>query len=165
MYLSGGQALRTVEAHGRMNEDAQMALAAITHELRQAGYNPGRDASGAKNDLGQKGWSLFACDMGFTGTNAASRNIRRPALQYRRRLCAGRGLRRRPQHRQEHREQRPAHGLRRQRREGHARRGPLLYVLQARLYVEGNVLMCRGSGGITAARSERHRHSPKTSKA
>ncbi|WP_411878703.1 PilW family protein [Polaromonas sp. YR568] len=147
MYLSGGQAARNVEAHGRMNDDAQMALAAITHELRQAGYNPVRDASGKKNDLGQKGWSLFACDTGFTGTTAAKRDIDTlrcdtaganlsVAVVYEADLntgrntattglpmdCVGNGVKASPA---------DAH----------------FYTLQARFYVEDNALMCRGSGG------------------
>jgi type IV pilus assembly protein PilW len=147
MYLSGGQAARNVEAHGRMNDDAQMALAAITHELRQAGYNPVRDASGTKNDLGQKGWNLFACDTGFTGTTAALRDIDALrcntggagfalAVAYEGDLhtgrntattglpmdCVGKGVKASPT-------------------------GAHFYTLQARLHVEDNTLMCRGSGG------------------
>jgi type IV pilus assembly protein PilW len=145
MYLSGGQAARNVEAHGRMNDDAQMALAAITHELRQAGYNPLRDASGKKNDLGLKGWSLLACDAGFTSATAGGRDMDALrcntggagfalAVAYEGDLhtgrntattdlpmdCAGSGVKE------------TAAGF---------------YILQARLYVEGNTLMCRGSGG------------------
>lgn len=147
MYLSGGQAARNVEAHGRMQDDAQMALAAVTHELRQAGYNPGRDAWGTKNDLGQKGWSLFACDTGFTGETAAGRDIdalrcstaganfslavvyegdlntgRNTATTGLPMDCAGNGVKAAPD-------------------------GARFYTLQAHFYVEDNALMCRGSGG------------------
>ena len=145
MYLSGGQAARNVDAHGRMNDDAQMALAAITHELRQAGYNPVRDASGTKNDLGQKGWSLFACDAGFTGTSAAEGGIDALrcntggagfalAVVYEGDLNTGRntattGL--------------PMDCV----GKGVKETGAGFHTMQARLYVEGNALMCRGSGG------------------
>ena len=147
MYLSGGQAARNVEAHGRMNDDAQMALAAVTHELRQAGYNPVRDASGAQNDLGQKGWSLFACDTGFTAATAAGRDVdalrcntagsdfalavvyegdlhtgRNTATSGLPMDCAGSGVKA------------PSENAR-------------FYTMQARFYVEGNALKCRGSGG------------------
>lgn len=72
MYTSGSAATRNAQAQGQMNEDAQMALAVITHELRQAGYNPTR-AGGAVNDLLQGGWGLFACETGFT--NNATPNV------------------------------------------------------------------------------------------
>lgn len=145
MYLSGGQAARNVDANSRLDDDARMALAAVTHELRQAGYNPGRDASGTKNDLGQKGWSLFACDTGFTGASAAERDVDALrcntggasfalAVVYEGDLntgnntaatglpmdCVGKGVK---------------------------ETGAGFHTMQARLYVEDNALMCRGSGG------------------
>jgi type IV pilus assembly protein PilW len=65
MYLSGSTATRNAQAQGQMNEDAQMALGIFTQELRQAGYNPTR-TGGTKNDLGQGGWNLYACNTDFT---------------------------------------------------------------------------------------------------
>jgi type IV pilus assembly protein PilW len=138
MYVGGGQALRNAQAQGQMNEDAQIALAVITHELRQAGYNPRRDASGAKNDLGQK-LEPACLRYGFHGHDRRKlRNI--SALRCNAgggRLCAGRGLRRRPQQRQKHREQRlpmDCIGSGVKATSAEAR----FYVMQARLYVEEN---------------------------
>ena len=74
LYINGSTATRNVQAQGQMNEDAQMALAVVTSELRQAGYNPvrpqpappgGPPVAPAPNNLLQGGWSLFACDTGF----------------------------------------------------------------------------------------------------
>jgi type IV pilus assembly protein PilW len=151
MYLCGSQALRNVQAQGRMNEDAQMALTAVTHELRQAGYNPERDASGTKNNLGQGGWSLFACDKGFTSTTAAGRGMDALrcnnsganfalAVVYEGDLntgknteaglpmdCAGSGVQAMPM-------------------------STGFYTMQARLYVEDNTLRCRGSGGDNSSK-------------
>lgn len=147
MYLSGSQAARNVEAHGRMDDDARMALAAITHELRQAGYNPVRDASGKKNDLGQKGWSLFACDTGFTATTAALRDIDALrcntagtgfalAVVYEADLNTGRNT--------------ATTGLPMDCVGSGVKASPAdarFYTLQARFHVEDNALKCRGSGG------------------
>ena len=82
LYINGSTATRNVQAQGQMNEDAQMALAVVTNELRQAGYNPVRarpinpgpppiQPPPAPNDLLQGGWSLFACDTGFTDHTVA----------------------------------------------------------------------------------------------
>jgi len=71
MYLSGSTATRNAQAQGQMNEDAQMALGVFTQELRQAGYNPTR-TGGVKNDLGQGGWNLYACNTGFTDATVAN---------------------------------------------------------------------------------------------
>ncbi|CAN7203770.1 PilW family protein [Polaromonas sp. LjRoot131] len=71
MYLSGSTATRNAQAQGQMNEDAQMALSVFTQELRQAGYNPTR-TGGVKNDLGQGGWNLYACNTGFTDPTVAN---------------------------------------------------------------------------------------------
>lgn len=76
MYSSGSTATRNAQAQGQMNEDANMALAVITQELRRAGFNPTR-AGGAKNDLMQGGatlggWNLFGCDTNFSSNTAAA---------------------------------------------------------------------------------------------
>lgn len=80
LYINGSTATRNVQAQGQMNEDAQMALAVVTNELRQAGYNPirpqaapagGPPVAPARNDLLQGGWSLFACDTGFADNTVA----------------------------------------------------------------------------------------------
>lgn len=71
MYISGSAATRNAQAQGQMNEDAQMALSVFTQELRQAGYNPTR-TGGVKNDLGQGGWNLYACNTGFTDPTVAN---------------------------------------------------------------------------------------------
>lgn len=152
MYLGGGKALRNVQAQAQMNQDAQMVLAAIAHELAQAGYNPVRNTSGAKNDLGQMGWTLFACDTGFTG--ATDKNPKVGALKcnaagggfalavvYEGDLstgqktsaklpmdCVGNGVAATAT---------PA--------------GASFYIMQARLYVANKALMCRGSGTLTQA--------------
>jgi type IV pilus assembly protein PilW len=70
LYTNGSNATKNTQAQGQMNEDAQMALAILTHEIRQAGYNPTR-TGGAKNDLLQGGWAIFGCDKGFTDNAAA----------------------------------------------------------------------------------------------
>jgi type IV pilus assembly protein PilW len=142
MYVGGGQALRNAQAQGQMNEDAQIALSVITHELRQAGYNPRRDAAASRNDLGQGNWSLRACDTGFTSTTIDQPSVSglmcnaggggfALAVVYEGDLssgkntaagepmdCIGGGVTVSP--------------------------GSRVYVMQARLYVEGNALRCRG---------------------
>jgi type IV pilus assembly protein PilW len=65
VYTSGSSATRNAQAQQQMNEDAQMALDVLSQELRRTGYNPVRSA-GVVNDLAQAGWTLFACDSGFT---------------------------------------------------------------------------------------------------
>jgi type IV pilus assembly protein PilW len=151
MYVGGGQSLRNVQAQGQMNEDAQIALSVISHELRQAGYNPRRDAAGSKNDLGQGNWNLRACDQGFTTTTVDQPSVSglvcnaggggfALAVVYEGDLSSGK---------------KTSTGL------------PMdcigngvavvpssnFYVMQARLYVENNALMCRGSGNLTGTQA------------
>ena len=145
MYVGAGQALRNVQAQGQMNEDAQIALSVITHELRQLGYNPRRDKNGSRNDLGQGNWSLRACDTGFMNpenalvtalTCNASGGSFALAVVYEGDLssgkrtkaglpmdCIGSGV--------------------------NAVSGSGFYVMQARLYIENNALRCRGSSDLT----------------
>jgi len=147
-YVSGSQALRNAQAQGQMNEDAQIALSIVTHELRQAGYNPRRDAAGSKNDLGQGNWSLRACDTGFTGKSVGQPGISDLtcnasgggfafAVAYEADLssgkrtstglpmdCTGSGVRAVPA-------------------------GASFYIMQARLQVTNNALTCRGSGNLS----------------
>ncbi|WP_411885768.1 PilW family protein [Polaromonas sp. YR568] len=151
MYVGGGQALRNVQAQGQMNEDAQIALSVITHELRQAGYNPRRDAAGSKNDLGQGNWSLRACDTGFTTTTVnqpsvsglvcnASGGSFALAVVYEGDLSSGK---------------KTTAGLPMDCIGNGVAVVPLsnFYVMQARLYVENNALMCRGSGSLTGTQA------------
>lgn len=149
MYLGGGQALRNALAQGQMNEDAQIAQAVIAHELRQAGYNPRRDAAGSRNDLGQGNWGLRACDTGFVNPgnvlidglacNAGGGSFAL-AVVYEGDLssgknttagepmdCIGGGVTVSP--------------------------GAGFYVMQARLYVESNALKCRGSNDLSASQA------------
>jgi type IV pilus assembly protein PilW len=143
MYTSGSTATRNAQAQGQMNEDAQMALAVFTQELRQAGYNPLRNG-GAQNDLGQGGWNLFACDNGFT--NAALPTIGglslacgggggfAMAVAYEGDLNSGKNT---------------AGGLPMDCvGNGVAAAGPAYYVMQSRLYIANNALTCRGSGNL-----------------
>ena len=143
VYASGSSATRNAQAQGQMNEDAQMALAVITQELRQAGYNPTR-AGGAQNDLAQSGWSLFACDTGFTNNTTAAVNAlacnatgdsSSLAVVFEGDLttgkntagnlpmdCIGNGVA--------------------------AAGGGGYYVMQSRLYIANNALNCNGSGNL-----------------
>lgn len=73
VYAAGSTATRNAQALGQMNEDGQMALAVITQELRNAGYNPSR--AGVRNNLGQGGLSLIACDNGFTSASLSNVNM------------------------------------------------------------------------------------------
>lgn len=148
MYLGGDQALRNAQAQGQMNEDAQIALAVITHEMRLAGYNPRRDATGSRNDLGQGNWGLRACDTGFSNpTNVLVDDLTcnaggsfAVAVVYEGDLssgkntttgepmdCIGSGVTVSP--------------------------GSGFYVMQARLYVEGRALRCRGSSDLGASQT------------
>lgn len=146
MYISGNSATRNAQAQGQMNENAQMALAVITQELRQSGYNPTR-AGGAKNDLLQNGWTLFACDTGFTNNTAATVDALTCnaaggsfalAVAFEGDLstgrnttvgvplpmdCIGNGV--------------PATG------------GGGYYTMQSRLYIANNALNCNGGGDLT----------------
>lgn len=145
MYVGAGQALRNVQAQGQMNEDAQIALSVITHELRQLGYNPRRDKNGSKNDLGQGNWSLRACDTGFTNpentlvsalTCNASGGSFALAVVYEGDLSSGKKTKA---------------GLPMDCIGSGVNAVPTgnFYVMQARLYVANNALMCQGSGGLT----------------
>ncbi|MDO9165598.1 MAG: PilW family protein [Rhodoferax sp.] len=143
MYTSGSAATRNAQAQGQMNEDAQMALAVITHELRQAGYNPTR-AGGAVNDLLQGGWGLFACDTGFTDNTVAGAlltcnaagNSTSLAVIYEGDLysgkntaanlpmdCIGNGV-------------------------APTVAGGTYYTMQSRLYIANNALNCNGGGNL-----------------
>jgi type IV pilus assembly protein PilW len=86
VYASGSVARHYAQAQSSMNEDAQMALQAISQELRKAGYNPQRTSAATPlvNNITTKDY-LGACDTGFstsptyfgtpscntTGTNSA----------------------------------------------------------------------------------------------
>lgn len=141
VYISGSSASRNAQAQGQMNEDAQMALAVIAHELRQAGYNPTR-AGGAKNVLEASGWTLRACDTGFadntlaisalacnaTGSSTSLAVIYEGDLYSGKntttslpRDCIGNGV--------------AATGA--------------YYIMQSRLYIANNALSCSGGGDLT----------------
>jgi type IV pilus assembly protein PilW len=143
MYTSGSTATRNAQAQGQMNEDAQMALAVFTQELRQSGYNPTR-TGGVKNDLGLGGWNLFACDTGFVDATVGNISALTCggagsfalAVAYEGDLssgkntagslpmdCIGNGV-------------------------AVAAAGPY-YTMQSRLYIANNALTCRGSGDLT----------------
>jgi type IV pilus assembly protein PilW len=142
MYLSGSTATRNAQAQGQMNEDAQMALAVFTQELRQAGYNPIRTSAGARNDLGLGGWNLFACDTGFADpalvnmsalTCAASGSFAL-AVAYEGDLTSGKNT---------------AGGLPMDCiGNGVAAAGAGFYTMQSRITVVNNTLTCRGSGNL-----------------
>jgi type IV pilus assembly protein PilW len=143
MYVSGSAATRNTMAQGQMNEDAQMALAVITQELRQAGYNPTR-AGGLQNDLLQGGWSLFACDTGFNNPDATTVGTL---------ICSGAGA-----------SSALAVVFEGDLATGKNTAGGLpmdcigngvavagggsYYVMQSRLYIANNALNCRGSGNL-----------------
>lgn len=145
MYTSGSQATRNALAQGQMNEDAQMALAVLTQELRQAGYNPVRDGGGTKNDLGQLGWNLFACDNGFTDPSVLTINALTPAcgggggfslaVAYEGDLSSGKNT---------------AAGLPMDciGTGVTAPAGITYYVMQSRLYISNGALVCRGNGNL-----------------
>jgi type IV pilus assembly protein PilW len=145
MYTSGSSATRNAQAQGQMNEDAQMALAVVTQELRQAGYNPVRSAGGLRNDLAQGDWNLFACDNGFTDPALLSIGALTLAcgggggfslaVAYEGDLstgkntltglpmdCIGNGVTAPP--------------------------GITYYVMQSRLYIANSALVCRGNGNL-----------------
>ena len=147
MYLSGSSATRNAQAQGQMNEDAQMALAVVAHELRQSGYNPTR-AAGVKNDLSQNGWGLVACDTGFANNAAltVAALACNPgaggfalAVAYEGDLRTGRNTTAVPPL--------PMDCL------GNGVAPPVpgagYYVMQSRLYIANNALTCRGSGDLT----------------
>jgi type IV pilus assembly protein PilW len=145
MYTSGSSATRNAQAQGQMNEDAQMALAVLTQELRQAGYNPVRSALGARNDLAQGDWNLFACDNGFTDASLLTINALTLgcgggggfalAVAYEGDLSSGKntipGL--------------PMDCI------GNGVAAPVgmtYYIMQSRLYIANNALVCRGNGNL-----------------
>lgn len=141
MYLSGSTATRNAQAQGQMNEDAQMALGVFTQELRQAGYNPTR-TGGVKNDLGQAGWNLYACNTGFTDatvpnisalTCAGSGGFAL-AVAYEGDLNTGKntsgGL--------------PMDCI----GNGVGVAGAAFYTMQSRISITNNTLTCRGSGNL-----------------
>jgi type IV pilus assembly protein PilW len=141
MYLSGSSATRNAQAQGQMNEDAQMALSVFTQELRQAGYNPTR-TGGVKNDLGQGGWNLFACNTGFTDATlvnmsaltCAAGGSFALAVAYEGDLSTGKNT---------------AGGLPMDCiGNGVAAAGPGFYTMQSRITVVNNTLTCRGSGNL-----------------
>ena len=143
MYTSGSAATRSAIAQGQMNEDAQMALGVISHELRQAGYNPVR-VGGSRNDLFQAGWGLFACDTGFVdntlatvaaltcngaGANSSLAMVSEGDLVTGRNTarslpmdCIGNGV---------------------------AAAAGGYYVMQSRIYIANSALKCRGSGDLS----------------
>lgn len=152
MHQTGAAATRMATAQGQMNEDAQMALSVIVHELRTSGFNPTRTSLGAKNDLRQFGWTIFGCDTNFTDPsvaltsglticpagagNAAIALVsegddfsgKRTTVGNRPMDCIGNGV--------------VADGTA-------SLSGGLYYTLQARIYVVNGTLMCRGSGDLT----------------
>lgn len=141
MYLSGSTATRNAQAQGQMNEDAQMALSVFTQELRQAGYNPTR-TGGVKNDLGQGGWNLYACNTGFTDPTVANISALSCvagggfalAVAYEGDLNTGKntstGL--------------PMDCI----GNGVGVAGAPFYVMQSRISITNNTLTCRGSGNL-----------------
>jgi type IV pilus assembly protein PilW len=150
MYTSGSAATRSALAQGQMNEDGQMALAVITQELRQAGYNPSR-VGGVKNDLGQGGWSIFACDSGFTAAtlnnqlvsslacNAGAATSTSLALVSEGDLVSGKNTTTAPI------QPRDCIG------NGVTAAAGGYYVMQSRLYISGTTLTCKGSGDLAQA--------------
>lgn len=145
MYVSGSSATRNAQAQGQMNEDAQMALAVVAHELRQSGYNPTR-AAGLKNELFQGGWSFFACDTGFADNATLTINtlVCNPgagsfalAVAYEGDLSTGRNT---------------AGGLPMDcigNGVAAVVPGAGYYAMQSRLYIANNALTCRGGGDLT----------------
>lgn len=151
VYAAGSSATRNAQALGQMNEDGQMALAVVTQELRNAGYNPSRAA--VKNDLGQAGLSLLACDNGFTAATLSNASMAalacNPAataagaalaLIYEGDTATGKLSKTAPTQMQD------CIG------NGVALSGVApsqFYIMQARLYVSNGGLRCRGSGDLT----------------
>lgn len=154
MHQTGSAATRMATAQGQMNEDAQMALSVLSHELRIAGFNPTRTNLGAKNDLRQTGWTVFGCDTSFTdpsvnlvsgltcpagATNAALALVSEGDAYSGKRTagglpmdCIGNGV--------------TADGT-------PSIDGGSYYTMQARVYIANNALMCRGSGDLTQAQA------------
>lgn len=153
LYSSGATATRFAIAQGQMNEDASMALSALTQGLRKAGYNPRRPApvvGSAVNDLGQAGWSIGACATDFTDrtvlqtgaltcTGAPAPNTGALAVVHEADLVSGKNT---------------AAGLPMDcigngvvAEAAASLSGGSYYTMQSRFYIENNALMCLGSGG------------------
>lgn len=151
MHQTGSAATRMAVAQGQMNEDAQMALSVLAHELRISGFNPTRTALGARNDLRQGGWTIFGCDNNFTDpsvnlvsgltclagqSNDAVALVsegddfsgKRTKTTSRLMDCLGKGIA--P-------DATPSIS------------GGNYYTVQARLFIANNGLRCRGSGDLT----------------
>lgn len=145
-YLGASSAGRTATAQRQMNEDAQIALEVLSQDLRRTGFNPVR-SGGVVNDLNQDSWTLFACDNGFTDGTVAQVSVLtcaaaggKPAIaivyegdQYAGRLdaagdklldCVGNGV------------PKTIVG------------GETYFIMQARYYLDGSTLKCRGSGDL-----------------
>jgi type IV pilus assembly protein PilW len=79
-YVGSAGGSRVAEAQGRMNEDAQAALAILTQQLRVAGNNPkqpGYAADTARNPVfGPNDYAIRGCDGTFTGLTTAGNRIR-----------------------------------------------------------------------------------------
>lgn len=145
MYTAGSSATRNAQAQGQMNEDAQMALGVVTQELRQAGYNPLR-AAGAKNDLFQGGWGVFACDTGFVDSSLANVSALtcNPAGSSSSLAVVAEG--------DLNSGKNTAGGLPMDCiGNGVAAAAGGYYVMQSRLYIANNALTCRGSGDLAQA--------------
>lgn len=148
MYTSGSAANRMAQAQGQMNEDAQMALQSLAQELRNTGFNPVRNpVAGTANDLGLANWTLRACDSDFTnpsetlpvnltckGTGSAALAIAYEGDKYSGPMdttntklldCIGNGV------------------------SATVAGGNTFYVMQSRIYIEGNALKCRGGADLT----------------
>lgn len=75
-YLGSVAASGSTQAQGRMNEDAQAALAILTQHIRMAGNNPKQ--SGYRADVPRNPvfdattWAIRGCDSKFTDPAAAS---------------------------------------------------------------------------------------------
>lgn len=152
MHQTGSAATRMATAQGQMNEDAQMALAVLAHELRISGFNPTRTTLGARNDLRQGGWTIFGCDNTFVDPNAALVSgltctagagnaaialvSEGDAFSGRRTAgnlpmdCIGNGVAADPT---------PSID------------GGSYYVMQARIYIANNAIVCKGSGDLAQA--------------
>lgn len=158
VYAAGSTATNNAKALGQMNEDGQMALAVITQELRNAGYNPKR-SGGVVNDLGQGGWNIFACDTGFAdaskpdvGTYPAPPHALDPltcnasgssaalAVVYEGDTVSGKLSTTDPTKLQDC----IGNGV------TQTPGAPNYYIMQSRLFISGNALRCLGSGDLSS---------------
>ncbi len=75
-YLGSVSASGSTQAQGRMNEDAQAALAILTQHIRMAGNNPKQNGYGIgtpRNPVfDATTWAIRGCDSKFTDPAAAS---------------------------------------------------------------------------------------------